>query len=41
MGSSRGRLLAGVKFVAATLLAWCGVLVAGRLTAYLGSLYTG
>jgi hypothetical protein len=26
-------------FVAATTLLWCGVLVAGRLTAYLGSLY--
>ena len=31
----------GVKFVAPSLLAWCVVLVAGRLTAYLGSLYTG
>jgi hypothetical protein len=31
----------GVKFVAATLLVWCGVVVAGRLTAYLGSIYTG
>ena len=28
----------GVKFVAPTLLAWCAVLVAARLTAYLGSL---
>jgi hypothetical protein len=28
----------GVKFVAASLLLWCSVLVAGRLTAYLGSL---
>ena len=27
-----------VAFVAATLLVWCGALVAGRLTAYLGSL---
>ena len=27
-----------VTFVAATLLVWCGALVAGRLTAYLGSL---
>jgi hypothetical protein len=31
----------GAKFVAPSLLAWCIVLVAGRLTAYLGSLYTG
>ena len=31
----------GVKFVAATFLVWCGVLVAGRLTAYLGTLYAG
>ena len=31
----------GVKFVAPSLLAWCVVLIAGRLTAYLGSLYTG
>jgi len=28
----------GLKFVAATTLVWCGVLVAGRLTAYLGSI---
>jgi hypothetical protein len=27
-----------LKFVAATLLLWCGVLVTGRLTAYLGSI---
>jgi hypothetical protein len=27
-----------VKFVAAALLVWCGVLVTGRLTAHLGSL---
>jgi len=31
----------GTKFVAPSLLVWCVVLVAGRLTAYLGSLYTG
>ncbi len=31
----------GIKFVAPSLLVWCVVLVAGRLTAYLGSLYTG
>ena len=31
----------GVKFAAAAVLVWCSVLVAGRLTAYLGSLYTG
>ena len=31
----------GVKFVAASWLVWCGVLVAGRLTAYLGTLYAG
>jgi hypothetical protein len=30
-----------VKFVAANLLVWCGVLVAGRLTAYLGPIYSG
>jgi hypothetical protein len=30
-----------VKFVAANLLVWCIVLIAGRLTAYLGALYTG
>jgi hypothetical protein len=29
------------KFVAPSLLVWCGVVIAGRLTAYLGSLYTG
>ncbi len=28
----------GVKFVAATLLVWCSVVVAGRLTAYLGTI---
>lgn len=31
----------GVKFVAANLLVWCSVVVAGRLTAYLGPLYAG
>lgn len=31
----------GFKFVAPCLLVWCGVVIAGRLTAYLGSLYTG
>jgi len=31
----------GTKFVVPSLLIWCVVLVAGRLTAYLGSLYTG
>ena len=31
----------GFKFVAPSLLVWCVVLIAGRLTAYLGSLYTG
>ena len=30
-----------VKFVAADLLVWCCVLVAGRLTAYLGPIYAG
>lgn len=30
----------GVKFVCATTLAWAGVLTTGRLTAYLGSLYS-
>ena len=30
----------GVKYVAATALAWAGVLTTGRLTAYLGSLYS-
>jgi hypothetical protein len=28
----------GKKFIAATFLLWCSVLVAGRLTAYLGSI---
>jgi hypothetical protein len=28
----------GVKFVAVTLLVWCGVLVMGRMTAYLGAI---
>jgi hypothetical protein len=28
----------GVKFVAATVLVWCAVLVLGRMTAYLGSI---
>jgi hypothetical protein len=32
---------AGAKFIAPTLLAWCAVLVAARLTAYLGALPTG
>jgi hypothetical protein len=31
----------GAKLVAPTLLAWCAVLVAARLTAYLGALPTG
>jgi hypothetical protein len=31
----------GVKFAAASLLVWCGVIVAARLTAHLGALYTG
>jgi hypothetical protein len=31
----------GVSFVAASVLVWCGVLVTGRLTAYLGSIYIG
>jgi hypothetical protein len=31
----------GVKFVAASLLLWCTVLIAGRLTAYLGALPVG
>ena len=30
-----------IKFVAANFLVWCIVLIAGRLTAYLGALYTG
>jgi hypothetical protein len=30
-----------VKFAAAALLVWCAVLVTGRLTAHLGSLFTG
>jgi hypothetical protein len=28
----------GVRFIAAVLLVWCGVLVAGRLTGYLGAI---
>jgi hypothetical protein len=31
----------GIEFVAPSLLVWCIVLIAGRLTAYLGSLYMG
>jgi hypothetical protein len=31
----------GFKFAAPTLLVWCVVLIAGRLTAHLGSLYSG
>jgi predicted ABC-type exoprotein transport system permease subunit len=31
----------GVKFIAPTLLAWCAVLVAARLTTYLGALTSG
>src|SRR5262245_6228797 len=31
----------GIKFVAPSLLVWCVTLVAGRLTAFLGSLYSG
>jgi hypothetical protein len=31
----------GVKFVAATLIVWCGVLVASRLTAHLGYISIG
>lgn len=31
----------GFKFVAPLLLVWCVVLIAGRLTAYFGALYTG
>jgi hypothetical protein len=30
-----------VKFAAGSLLLWCGVLIAGRLTAHLGALYAG
>jgi hypothetical protein len=29
----------GIKLVGATFLLWCAVLIAGRLTAYLGALY--
>lgn len=31
----------GTRFVAANLLVWCGVLVMGRLTAYLGPIFSG
>jgi hypothetical protein len=31
----------GVKVVAASALVWCSVLIAGRMTAYLGSVSTG
>jgi hypothetical protein len=31
----------GIKFVAVSLLLWCTVLIAGRLTAFLGALPTG
>jgi hypothetical protein len=40
-GTRRGCPFARIKFAAASLLVWCGVLVAARLTAHLGSLYTG
>jgi hypothetical protein len=29
------------RVVAATLIVWCGVVIAGRLTGYLGSMPTG
>lgn len=35
-GSSRA-----VRFAAVSLLVWCGVVIAGRLTAHLGAFYTG
>ena len=36
---AKGRVSSSaVKFVAATVFVWCGVVVAGRLTAYLGSI---
>ena len=31
----------GFKFVAPSLLVWCFVVIAGRMTAYLGALYNG
>lgn len=31
----------GFRLVGASLLVWCGVVIAGRLTAFLGALYTG
>jgi hypothetical protein len=31
----------GFKFVASSLLVWCGVVVAGRLTAHLGAFFAG
>jgi len=31
----------GIKFVAPSLLVWCVVVIAGRLTAYLGAVYLG
>jgi len=31
----------GIKFVAPSLLVWCVVVIAGRLTAYLGAIYLG
>ena len=37
-----GAVVSGrTTLVVATLLIWCGTLVAGRLTAYLGTIYTG
>jgi len=36
--AKRGVSSRAVNFVAATLIVWCGALVAGRLTAYLGSI---
>jgi hypothetical protein len=39
---AKGAVSSGaVKFVAANLLVWCTVLIAGRLTAYLGSINLG
>jgi hypothetical protein len=39
---AKGTVSSGaVKFVAANLLVWCSVLIAGRLTAYLGSINLG
>ncbi len=40
-GSAEAVASGRTTLVVATVLIWCGALVAGRLTAYLGTIYTG